>query len=211
MLSLKRSAKAAASAVTGAALLAGAWMLHSEHADVAKLRVAAARPAAVDAAGVNQATLLLQTALVARQKVVVPQAAVQGRAATAAQLSQLSSTAPTTLAGLFSGSALAAEQKNLQNALTAEQDGTFQVLDGGSDGFTFEPPTSSVTTSEQRVVIQGTYRAWSKVAQLQSGGKAVPATPSNQIDFTATLINEAQAPGWHVDTFFWQFHPGSEP
>lgn len=110
------------------------------------------------------------------------------------------------LATLFTGGALTDAVKMVGNAVRTEADPAFQALGGGADSFRFS--RRSVTGSA--IAISGTYRAWSKIAQIQPGGKVVPASPGNLIDFSATL---ARCPDglWRVSSFTWAFHPGSAP
>jgi hypothetical protein len=110
---------------------------------------------------------------------------------------------------LFHGKALENESKGLAAAIEMQKGSTnFRALDGGADSFSYK---SERAIDADTVEITGSVRAWSKVAQVQSDGiPLVIATPSNVLNVTTTMKKNSQGL-WQVDSFVWEFAPGSAP
>jgi hypothetical protein len=125
---------------------------------------------------------------------------------TAAALADMAAIGSRRISALFTGAALQAEYTTLQNAQRWEATSDVRALGGGADRFHYALIRA---ISPRQVEIRGTLRTWAKVAQVQAGGRIVPAVPSNILDVAATLTRSAA--GWKISTLNWAFAPGSQP
>jgi hypothetical protein len=115
--------------------------------------------------------------------------------------------ASSTLSRYFRGQALKDVLKAADSGIDAQANPDFRVLGGGAD--TMQVSTAEVVDANT-LRLTGTVRMWSSVAQVQSATVVVPASPSNIVDFQATMIRQADG-SWAVSDYTWSFHSGSEP
>lgn len=148
----------------------------------------------------------LAQALDARQRVLVPSRVTGPQALSRPEGAEMLASGQQALARYFIGKQLAKETLILSNGVaTLQKDATFRVLGGGADHLVVS--RSDVNRDYVRLV--GTVRTWQKMAQVQEHGHLVVATPSNVLDFTATISVSGSAS--RITNFSWSFHPGSEP
>jgi hypothetical protein len=111
------------------------------------------------------------------------------------------------LSAVFTGDELRREHAALTDAAAIQANTDIRAFGGGADSFNY---SRIATSSNSEAILAGSYRAWSRVGQVQKDGRIVPATPSNTIDYIAQLSRESDG-RWRVSSFSWSFAPGSEP
>jgi hypothetical protein len=151
-----------------------------------------------------------QAAMITRQQVVVPPpspiSAPLGRQPAEANLDQMVASGDQRVSGLFTGTALQRELATMQSVRNGEAKSDVRVLGGGADQFHYSLVRR---VSPAEIELRGTARTWSKLAQVQAGGRLVPATPHNTLDVDVTLTKSAS--GWKVSDLNWTFALGSQP
>ncbi|MEV0801605.1 hypothetical protein AB0I34_28185 [Kribbella sp. NPDC050281] len=82
----------------------------------------------------------------------------------------------------------------------------FRSLDGGVSRVAID----SLSIEGQHARVHAVATMWSSVAQRQSDGRWIVATPKNTLQVMLGLDPDADGQ-WKVSTFTWTFAPGSEP
>lgn len=147
---------------------------------------------------------VLKKGLILRQVVVVPADPRPGKRPAKVELDEMVERGNNELASTFGLQALEEGRDNLARAASMQEQGAVQALGGGADAFEVTPQV----LDNETVLFRGSYRAWSKVAPLE-GASVAPSTPSNVIDFNAT-VSKGEA-GWRITAFSWDFRPGYGP
>jgi hypothetical protein len=158
---------------------------------------------------ITAAEQAFQGAMVERQQLDVPplaQITLTARQPTAMALDDMGVIGSRRISALFTGAALQAERTTLKNAQDWEATSDVRALAGGADHFHYALIRA---ISPTQVEIRGTVRTWAKVAQVQVGGRVVPAVPSNILDVKVTMTRSAS--GWKISSRSWAFAPGSQP
>lgn len=131
-----------------------------------------------------------------------------GRVSDAAYLRELGSERETTLRRLFGGAQLEAEARALRAALGLIAGGNFRPVGGSADAFSF---SSVKSVSADKVQLTEAFVAHSTMYEKDGRGTWVRETPSNKLNFSATVERFSSSGPWRVTAFDSDFAPGSEP
>ncbi len=119
--------------------------------------------------------------------------------------SQMDALVVTTYQKYYTGTLLQQKIQTLQNFIHQHKIGNTRYLGGGIDSMTF----SSISVNGSSATVKASAVVWDTVAQVQSGGKVVPATPRGTILLTYTLTKQNSQ--WFITAEQWNFAPGEAP
>ena len=153
--------------------------------------------------------LAIQNALEIDQKLQLPVVPVAPNAATsvvpdAATVDRQMASGSVAIKSKFAGAAADREISALQGVIKEERSAGdhFRVLDAGVG----KPIFSKVSTA----TAEGTVETWTKMQFKNPDGTWITSEPHNVIHFIMTLAKDASGQ-WTVQSFDWDFPPGSGP
>lgn len=106
----------------------------------------------------------------------------------------------------FAGAAASKESRAVGAVEEANKDPNFRSLDGGVSSVAVKSSRVSGRHADVRAIAV----VWSSMAQKQSDGTWITATPRNILQMSMSLDLTASGE-WVVTSFAWSFAPGSEP
>jgi hypothetical protein len=169
---------------------------------VSAAAVGASAPDAVTA----QVRGTVQRALLLHQTLAVPPGVTDSASPTVRQLDQQAANGKSVIPKAFGAGPASKEQAALNHAIELERTGQFRVLGGGISNLRFVKVRISATSAQ----VAATVTTWSKIALKNPSGVWVPARSTNDLSIQMTL-DQGQSGGWLVQSFTWDFVPGTGP
>ena len=141
-----------------------------------------------------------------RQTLVVPPSNYTGGPMSQSIQSSMIRRAQNALSQAFTARLAARELSHVKNALHMQSHDSMIALAGGIQGIHYH----SIQVTSSTATIHAFVSAWSKIAQIQTGGRRVSATPHNTLDVRATLTKTSTGQ-WQVSQLAWHFTPQTAP
>lgn len=150
-----------------------------------------------------------EKAQIVRQNMIVPPGSYHGGVMPQTMQTQILASARANLNTVFTPSMVQNELKVVQNAIAEQStNAPYSVISLGGGVSNFD--INSVQLNGDTATISAVVTAWAKMAQVQPDGSLVVAQPHNDLDVTATLVQNSSGQ-WQVSQEQWTFAPGSAP